>query len=542
MVLSPFEQVMKEHMSYTDLDTVKIIAEASPSNQNQILVALTSKLYEMIVAKVTHVDYSTVNASRGDITKVMNYQQLVETINIIKNIVAEYKCDTKPVDAIVTAMANIENRTPTFKKAFTIGAPVVVTLYNSMVVNIIASVSYMIDTCIEYIKNPQSQTFQMAMDVVAYNKTRDCLMFDTLNTFNEGCASGDVDQAIKVSMQQSRVRREAVEAGEQAMQEGYKFNNPNNFTLRLVQKCVKAIREGKAKHISQGGIESQVANIIDKRLNNVDLGSVMMFSVSYGVASSNLAHTESMLRELRKLTLKSIQEMENDYNATHKIKRTYAQTYSSSEIDLIRKCANQVRKQKVAVSKEAVLADPESSMDLMEFIKECGEEQGELCAQSPFMTDDEINGEGERVVLHDDDPYESYSEAFDGVVSIVGRGLLALCKLVIPMIRHVVYLYFFSRQRISDYFESQAIAIEMNAYQLQYNQEMEPERRQEIYAKQMKVAEKLRRKAQRTSIDYKRAEKDAEKEIQKEQQKYTSTDLDYNPNDENLANTSSVLF
>lgn len=385
MIISTFEQVMREHMNYFDNDTIHMIAEATDNDQSQILIALTSKLYEMIVAKVAKIDYSSVSSSRGDITKIENYSQLVETINIIKNIVTEYRCDTTPVMVVEKAIENVQQRAAIFKRAFVIGAPLPIVLYNNICINIVASVSYMIDTCIEYIKNPQSESFQMALDVVAYNKTMECVMFEALKTFNEGCASGDIDAAINVSMNKSKIKREAAELG--------------------------------------------AANI-------------------------SVAH------------------------------------------------------------------------------------------DNPFQTDEDIDNP--KVVLHDGEKTNgaSIEEAFDGIASVVGRGLIALCKLVIPLIRHIVYLYFFSRQRVSDYFDSQAMAIEMNAYQLQYNPDMEPERRQEIYNKQMHIAEKLRKKAQRTSIDYKRSQKDAEREIAKEQKKFTAADLDVNPNanDDFDAAAASILF
>lgn len=543
MVISNFEQVMREHMDYNDMATINMLVEATDNNQNQILIALTSKLYEMIVAKVAKIDYSSVSSSRGDITKIENYSQLVETINIIKNIVVEYRCDPTPVEEVEKAINNVQQRTNVFKKAFVIGAPLPIMLYNNICIDIVSAVSYMIDTCIEYIKNPQSQSFQMALDVVAYNNTKDCLMFETLKTFNEGCNSGDIDEAIKVSLSKSRVKREAAEA---PLEEGYKFNNPDNFTLRLVDKCVNAIRKGKAKGISNEGIERQVNNIIEKRLNSTDLNAAMLYGMSYGVVSSNLAHTTSMLKSLQNMSLNSIRTMEQHYNATHSVKRTKAQTYTSQEIDMIKRCAKDVRKQKVSVNKEQFINDPEAMADLKEFQEDC--ERDMACAVSytnPFQTDEEINSP--REVLHDgeeDMDNTPLGEGFDGIASIVTRGLIAICKLVIPLIRHIVYLYFFSRQRVSDYFESEAIAIEMNAYQVQYNQDMDPERRQEIYQKQMRVAEKLRKKAMRTSIDYKRSKRDADKTIAQEQKKFVADELEFNPNDETLDNSvsASVLF
>ena len=542
MIISKFEQIMREHMDYFDNDTIDMIAEATDTDQSQILIALTSKLYEMIIAKVTKIDYSSVSSSRGDITKIENYSQLVETISIIKNIVAEYRCDTTPIATVEKAIENVQQRTAIFKKAFVIEAPLLIVLYNNICINIVMAVSYMIDTCIEYIKNPKSESFQMALDVVAYSKTMECVMFDTLKTFNEGCASGDIDAAINVSMNKSKVKREAAEM---PVEEGYKFGNPDNVVLRLVDKCVKIIRKGKAQGISDNGIERQITNTIEKRLNSTDTGALYAYSFTYGAASGGLSKSEAILRTIQRATLSNIQEMERDYNAVHTKKRTQTQTYTDAEIKLIQKAAKDVRKQKLTVNRETFEMDPEAMADLKEFMEDCKEDMACAVAYSnPFQTDEDIDNP--RVILHDGDitDHASIEEAFDGIASIVGRGLIALCKLVVPLIRHIVYLYFFSRQKVSDYFESQAIAIEMNAYQLQYNTDMEPERRQEIYNKQMRIAENLRKKAQRTSIDYKRSQKEAEREAFKEQKKFTAADMGINPNanDDLDAVNASILF
>lgn len=205
-----FNQIMREYMDYSNMDTVHAIAEAS-SNQNQMLVALTSKLYDMITAKADKVDFSTISRSRGDITKIEKYDQLVECIDVIRNIVVAYKEDTHPVDVVSMALENLKSRTNMFKRAFVIGSPVPIMTYNNIGMAVVYSVSFLISTCIEYIKEPGAETFRMALDTVAYNKTDSNLLFNNLESFNESCKSGDFDKAMEVVLNQSKVKRESAE-------------------------------------------------------------------------------------------------------------------------------------------------------------------------------------------------------------------------------------------------------------------------------------------------------------------------------------------
>lgn len=213
MVCTEFESVVREYMNYSDRLTLQAISEAnnSPKDQSQILTALTSKLYDLIVAKADKIDYSTITKSKGDITKVQNYDQLVECVNLIRQIVIEYKQNTKAIDTVSTAIENVKSRTTEFKKAFAVGSPIPIMLYNNIVMNIVNSVSFMIATCIEYIKNPASNSFDIALDVTAYNRSMQNLMHINLVKFNEGCQSPDFDSTLKVCLTK-RIVKEFVES------------------------------------------------------------------------------------------------------------------------------------------------------------------------------------------------------------------------------------------------------------------------------------------------------------------------------------------
>lgn len=199
MIIREVEVVLRENMNYSDPETVKYLVEAS--NQDQMLAALTSRLYDMIREKADKIDYSSVSRSRGDITKIENYSSLVECINIMREIVLRYRENTLPLDIINSAMENLRSRTTEFKKAFAYDTPILVMTYNNIALAIVSSVSFLIATCIEYIKVPGKESFSTALNVVGYRDSMSNLLFESLSSFNEGCKSGDFDELIKVSFQ-----------------------------------------------------------------------------------------------------------------------------------------------------------------------------------------------------------------------------------------------------------------------------------------------------------------------------------------------------
>lgn len=211
MILSDINQIIREHMDLNDAATVSRLNVMMEANQNLFLVALTSRLYDKIQEKATRIDFSTIEQSRGDITKIQNFRSMVECVSIIQKIVKEYKESTIAIDTIANAIDNVNMRSKMFKKAFTIGSSLPMLTYNSVCLSIVESISFIISVCIEYIKTPGNETFQMALDTVAYNKAMQNLLFTNLVKFNQSCKSKELDNAMELVMSQAVANREAAD-------------------------------------------------------------------------------------------------------------------------------------------------------------------------------------------------------------------------------------------------------------------------------------------------------------------------------------------
>ena len=211
MILSDLDSVIRENMDLTDRDTLNKMTAVTEANQNLFLVALTSRLYDKIQEKATRIDFGTIEQSRGDITKIQNYKSMCECVDIIRKVVREYKESTVPVDIVVDAIKNVKDRDRMFKKAFVIGSHLPMLTYNSICLSIVESVSFLISVCIEYIKSPGNDTFQMALDVTAYNKTQQNLLFTNLAKFNASCKSHELDNALGLVLSQAVANREAAD-------------------------------------------------------------------------------------------------------------------------------------------------------------------------------------------------------------------------------------------------------------------------------------------------------------------------------------------
>lgn len=196
MVSIAFENVIQENFDVTDDITRKTLLSIDEADQNKVLDSLTSKLYQSIMDKVYDIDFGGVEETCGDITKLQNYDTMLECINVIKDILIQYKNDTKIPDEILTAISNIRERKDTFEKAFNLKLDLPIVLYNTIVLSIVSSVSLIISTSIEFIKDVGEETYQIKFDKVAYARSSQSLLYTNLQKFNHACSNGEVDRSM----------------------------------------------------------------------------------------------------------------------------------------------------------------------------------------------------------------------------------------------------------------------------------------------------------------------------------------------------------
>ena len=104
------------------------------------------------------------------------------------------------------------------------------------------------------------------------------------------------------------------------------------------------------------------------------------------------------------------------------------------------------------------------------------------------------------------------------VAAVIGVAGLLFC--IIPIIRELIFLFFYYRVRISEFFDVQADLLQVNAYNVQNNRlDLTKDERKKISTKQMKVAEDFRKVAKKIAVDGAAAEKSASKDIKVEDSK-----------------------
>ena len=196
-----FQEAMKS-FDITDTMTRAVLLSVNEADQNAVMTSLANKLYQHIVDKVDDIDFGTIPLSKGDVTKIDNYEQLTDCINIIAEILQQYHQDTNSIEIIATALQNIIDRTDMFTKAYKLNVEMPIIIYNTMVLSVVSSVSFMISACIEFIKSGD-EGFQISLDKAALSKTMNNVLFKDLAKFNKTCSSGEFDKAMEYVINQN---------------------------------------------------------------------------------------------------------------------------------------------------------------------------------------------------------------------------------------------------------------------------------------------------------------------------------------------------
>lgn len=198
-----YNDILKEHFDLNDHDTRKTLLNINEDDQSQVLAALTSRMYDHIINKIDDIDYGDIPETKGDVTKLSNYEDLVDSLDVMKNLLGQYNQRSNPIDIVLESLDNIRSRRELFEKAFRLNIDLPIVMYSTMVLAIIQANSYLISTCVEFIKMPNGEEYQATVDRIAAVKTKDNLVLKNLEKFNTCCKKGDFDKSMEYIISQS---------------------------------------------------------------------------------------------------------------------------------------------------------------------------------------------------------------------------------------------------------------------------------------------------------------------------------------------------
>lgn len=211
MLREQYNALIKEHFDIMDNETRKVLVTINEADQNQVLGSLATRLYDSIVKKATDIDYGQIPASKGDITKIPNYLDIVQALTTVRDMQVATKQSTESADIIFTAIENLKKSNKLWDRGFLMDCEMIVVFYNTIALSIVSATSLLISATVEFVKEPDSGIIDLELAKVSNHKTRDGLLFKNLEKFNKAYKKGDIEKTLEPLLRAQRQMKESVE-------------------------------------------------------------------------------------------------------------------------------------------------------------------------------------------------------------------------------------------------------------------------------------------------------------------------------------------
>lgn len=205
-----YQVLIKEYFDISDKRTRSVLLGINEADQTEVLASLASKLYKNIVNKVGDIDYGQIPASKGDITKVPNFMEMLECLDTIGSIIEHYHEDPVSVNIIREAIDNIKDSKKIWEKSFAIKCEIPMMMYTNITLAIVSSVNLLLSTSIDFINDPNNKTYESVLDKNRLHKSKDTLLLKNLKNFNKAYKKKDIQKVMNGLMKAQQGVQEGV--------------------------------------------------------------------------------------------------------------------------------------------------------------------------------------------------------------------------------------------------------------------------------------------------------------------------------------------
>lgn len=212
------------------------------SAQEQLSDAVLSKMFDLTIGKYNKIDFSEIERSRGDVTKIKYYKNLDECITTLIDI---HQVTNKIPSILVVsdALNNLRSLKKEFEYNFRIKNNAAIMIYNTIMYAIMMSTSYIIAASISISKdNTNSDT----AEVKVYEMDSKALsLISALNSFNKSVSDSSLYKFMKEAA--VNVQSESTEILEEAFVKN--FVEDAKYAYGLIPDNTKAVIGDKLKKV-----------------------------------------------------------------------------------------------------------------------------------------------------------------------------------------------------------------------------------------------------------------------------------------------------
>lgn len=192
-----YEIAINEHFDIFDNYTLEVVTSLNEAEQQSAITSLCDRLYHKLIdEKFENIDFGDIEKSKGDITSYSGYQSTLDSLDIISGLIKEFKGSQDSVNIVYKAIQNIEENKNLFMKGYMHNIEFPMVFYNTMVLSVVSATSLLISTCVEMIKSPNSNNFELELDKISLSKSKDHVLLKNLDGFNKSCDKGDIQKSF----------------------------------------------------------------------------------------------------------------------------------------------------------------------------------------------------------------------------------------------------------------------------------------------------------------------------------------------------------
>lgn len=196
MLRSEYMSIIKEYFDITDNNTRRTLLSINEADQNQVMVSLANKLYNIICKKATEIDFGMIPNSKGDINNIPNFTDIWNALHTVRDIIINDKKSPDQIDSVIQCIEHMQSSKAMWQKAFNINNDIVCMYYNTMALSIVSATSIYIASAVEFVKNPESESVDIELVKVAKAKSKDGLLFTNIAKFNKAFKKGDIEKTM----------------------------------------------------------------------------------------------------------------------------------------------------------------------------------------------------------------------------------------------------------------------------------------------------------------------------------------------------------
>ena len=182
---------------------------------------IVASIVTSIENKAYQLDNREIENSKGDITKLENYRYIIDSLNLLNNMQVSMEDKIPFLDIVNEAHKVILKQTDNFEKGYKTGKDIIKLLYSQVVISLIYSLSFIISSSLDYIKDPQGN-YEVS---IRYNLTKQnnypTISIECLNKFNLMDKNGELNHFFVKVFTDKNLQESAFTDGMELIQTAY---------------------------------------------------------------------------------------------------------------------------------------------------------------------------------------------------------------------------------------------------------------------------------------------------------------------------------